>query len=113
MNNTNEIIVFITTPSEEEAVKIAKVLVETKLAACVNILRNIRSIYNWQGNIEDESEVLMIVKTKRSLFKALSAKVKELHSYTVPEVIALRIIDGAEEYLKWLNESTRIEKGAE
>ncbi len=106
MTNINEIVVYITAPNEEEAAKIAYALVEGKLAACVNIVKNIRSIYSWQGKIEDEAEVLMIVKTKKSLFNSLSAKVKELHSYTVPEVIALPIIDGIEDYLKWLSDVT-------
>jgi periplasmic divalent cation tolerance protein len=106
MNTTNEIVVFITVSNEEETVKIARALVETRLAACVNIVKDIRSIYSWQDKIEDESEVLMIVKTKKSRFEALSAKVKELHSYTVPEIIALPIIEGSEDYIKWLREVT-------
>ncbi len=100
------IIVFMTASSEEEAVKIAKALVEEKLAGCVNIIRNIRSIYSWQGKIEDEAEVLMAAKTRRDLFKALSKKVKELHSYTVPEIIAMPIIKGSKDYLRWLEEVT-------
>ena len=101
-----EIVTFITAPNEDEAAGIARSLVEARLAACVNIVRNIRSIYTWQGNIEDDSEVLMIVKTRKSLFNALSAKVRELHSYDVPEIIALPVTEGSEEYLKWLKEST-------
>ncbi|MBI4681693.1 MAG: divalent-cation tolerance protein CutA [Nitrospirae bacterium] len=101
-----EIIVFITAPNEDEAAGIARSLVEARLAACVNIVKNVRSIYTWQGKIQDDSEVLMIAKTRRDLFDALSVKVKELHSYDVPEIIALPIIDGSEDYLKWLREST-------
>lgn len=101
-----EIVTFITSPSEDEAAGIARALVESRLAACVNIVRNIRSIYAWQGNIEDDTEVLMIAKTQRNLFDALSAKVRELHSYDVPEIIALSIIDGSEDYLEWIKEST-------
>jgi len=100
------IVVFITASNEDEASKIAKVLVEARLAGCVNIVRNIRSIYSWQGKIEDEPEVLMVVKTQKSLFDSLSTKVKELHSYTVPEIIAMPIITGSEDYLKWLKEVT-------
>lgn len=100
------IVVFITASSEDEASKIAKTLVEERLAGCVNIIRNIRSIYSWQGKIEDESEVLMIAKTKRDVFKALSKRVKELHSYTVPEIIAVPIAKGSKDYLKWLEEVT-------
>lgn len=101
-----EIVTFITAPSEDEAVKIARSLVEARLAACANIVRNIRSIYTWQGKVEDDTEVLMIVKTRKSLFDALSAKVREIHSYDVPEIIALPIVDGSDDYLKWLKEST-------
>ncbi len=103
----NKIVIFITAPNEDQAAGIARALLEARLAACVNIVRNIRSIYSWQGNIEDNTEVLMIVKTRKNLFAALSAKVRELHSYEVPEIIALPIIDGSENYLKWINESTR------
>ena len=100
------IVVFITVSNENEAANIARALVEGKLAACVNIVRNLRSIYRWQGKIEDEPEVLMIVKTQKKLFNRLSRKVRELHSYTVPEIIALPIVDGSEDYLKWLKEVT-------
>lgn len=102
----DEIVVFITASNEDEAAKIARTLVETRLAGCVNIIKNIRSIYSWQGKIEDEAEVLMIVKTQKPLFDALMKKVKELHSYTVPEIIAMPIIEGSEGYLKWLKEVT-------
>ncbi|MEK7307475.1 MAG: divalent-cation tolerance protein CutA, partial [Nitrospirota bacterium] len=66
----------------------------------------VRSIYSWQGKIEDEPEALLIVKTQKKHFSAVSAKVKELHSYSVPEVIALPILEGSEDYLKWLKEVT-------
>lgn len=101
-----EIITFVTAPSEDEASGIARALVESRLAACVNIVRNIRSIYRWQGAVEDDSEVLMVVKTERGLFAALSEKVKEMHSYDVPEIIAIPIVDGSESYLEWIREST-------
>lgn len=102
----DEIVVFITASNEDEAAKIARTLVEVRLAGCVNIIKNIRSIYSYQGKIEDEAEVLMIVKTQKPLFDALMKKVKELHSYTVPEIIAMPIIEGSEDYLKWLKEVT-------
>lgn len=103
------IIVYITTSKEEEAEKIARALVEEKLAGCVNIIKNIRSIYSWEGKIEDDFEFLMIVKTQKHLFDRLSKRVRELHSYTVPEIIALPIITGSEEYLKWLIKATKPE----
>lgn len=99
-------IVFITAPNEKTAVKIAKAFVEEKLAACVNIVKNIRSIYAWQGKIEDEPEVLIIAKTQKKHFKKIVNKVKGLHSYTVPEIIALPIIDGSKDYLDWLEKAT-------
>ena len=102
----DEIVIFITASNEDEAAKISKALVESRLAGCVNIIKNIRSIYSWQGKIEDESEVLMIAKTQKALFDDLSRKVKELHSYTVPEIIAMPIVEGSEDYLKWLKEVT-------
>ncbi len=102
----DEIVVFITASNEDEAVKIARTLVEVRLAGCVNIIKNIRSIYSWQGKIEDEAEVFMILKTQRPLFDAIMKQVKQLHSYTVPEIIAIPIIEGSEDYLKWLSEVT-------
>lgn len=102
-----EIVVYITAPNEDEAANIAQVLVESRLAACVNIVKNIRSIYSWKGKVEDDSEVLMIVKTRKALFDKLSNTVINLHSYDVPEVIAIPIIDGSANYLTWLRESTK------
>ena len=102
-----EIVVYINTPNEDEAANIAQALVESRLAACVNIVKNIRSIYSWKGKIEDDSEVLMIVKTRKTLFDKLSNMVINLHSYDVPEVIAIPIIDGSANYLTWLRESTK------
>ena len=100
------LVVYITAPNEEEGAKIARLLVEERLAGCVNIVPEIRSIYSWQGKIEDEKEVLLIVKTRFKLFTALKSKVLKMHSYSVPEIIALPIVDGSEEYIKWLKEVT-------
>jgi len=101
------LVVYITAPNEQEAAKIAKALVEERLAGCVNIIKDIRSIYCWQGKIEDERELLMIVKTRRALLSSLKTRVKELHSYTVPEIIALPVVGGSEDYLAWLSETTK------
>ena len=95
-------VVFITAPDEEEAVRIARTIVEERLAGCVNIVKGIRSIYSWEGKVEDEHEVLMVVKTRRDLFTVLEKRVKELHSYSVPEIILLPIMEGSPEYLEWL-----------
>lgn len=100
------IVVYITAPNEDEAAKIARAVVEERLAGCVNILRGIRSIYSWQGKTEDDSEVLMIVKTQRHLFEPLKRRVKELHSYTVHEIIAVPVVVGDHGYLEWLREVT-------
>jgi len=103
---TDYSIVFITAANEEEAALIGKTLVEERLAGCVNIIRSIRSIYRWQGRIEDEQEVLLIIKTKRNLFERLKDRVKELHSYSVPEIIALPLVEGDAQYLNWLGQET-------
>jgi len=100
------IVVYITAPNEDEAARIAKALVEERLAGCVNIVKGIRSIYSWEGKTQDDQEVLMITKTQRYLFGPLMDRVRELHSYTVPEVIALPVIEGSEDYLNWLKEVT-------
>lgn len=105
------VVVLITAPNEDDAAKMANDLVVSRLAACVNIIRNIRSIYRWQGKIEDEAEVLMLVKTRKEHFKDLEKRVRGLHPYTVPEIIALPIIEGFEGYLGWLREETSKEQG--
>ena len=100
------LVVYITAPNEEEGAKIAQALVEERLAGCVNIVNPIRSIYRWLENIEDDTETLMIVKTQKRLFESLKNRVRELHSYTVPEIIAVPVVEGSREYLKWLEEVT-------
>ncbi|HXX58080.1 MAG TPA: divalent-cation tolerance protein CutA [Thermodesulfovibrionales bacterium] len=102
----DNIVVFITTSDEEEAAKIAHALVEARLAGCANIVGGLRSVYRWEGRIEDEAEVLIVVKTRLSLFEGLSRKVRELHSYKVPEIIAVPVVKGSADYLKWLKEVT-------
>lgn len=98
-------IVFVTAKNEEEGKNIQEQLVKEKLAACVNSLP-VESCYTWKGKMERESEVLLIMKTKTSLFEKLAKRVKELHSYDVPEIIALPILKGSEGYLKWIDEVT-------
>lgn len=100
------VVVFITAPGMEEAEKIAGKIVEEKLAGCVNIVNGIRSIYSWKGKIEDDPEVLMIAKTRKDLFDSLKKRVMELHSYDVPEVIAVPVVQGSEDYLNWLRDVT-------
>ncbi len=100
------IVVLVTCGSEEEAVRIARALVEERLAACANLISPIRSIYRWEGKVCDEKEWLLVIKTMRERFEELDKRVKALHSYSTPEVIALPIIDGSAAYLKWLEENS-------
>jgi len=101
------IVVLVSCGSEEEATKIANSLVKEGLAACVNIISPVRSIYRWEGKIWDEKEWVLIIKTQKKRFEELQKKVKSLHSYSVPEVIALPIVEGSAPYLKWLEETTK------
>jgi periplasmic divalent cation tolerance protein len=102
---SHEIIVLVTTPNSDEANRIANALVAEQLAACVNIVPLIESIYRWEDEIKRDSEALMIIKTTDDRYAELERRVKELHSYTTPEVIALEIEQGSAEYLKWLRDS--------
>lgn len=100
------IVIFITTPSYEEAHKISEALVSQKKAACVNIVPKVNSIFNWKDKLEESEESLLIVKTRTKLFQDVVTLVKWLHSYEVPEIIALPIIEGNPDYLEWINEET-------
>jgi len=104
---TDYIVVFITTPNVIEARKISKMLIEERLAACCNIVEKVNSIYLWQNNIEDDFESLIIIKTRKDVFPELVKRVKEIHKYTVPEIIALPIIDGSDSYLNWIEETVK------
>jgi len=107
MKGTDRIIVLITAGSEEEAHKIAKLLVNEKKAACVNIVPGVDSLFHWKGKIDLARESLLLVKTRASLFPEIVSLVKEIHSYEVPEIIALPIIGGSEDYLNWLDSACR------
>lgn len=96
------IVCFVTCKDEGEAGKIAKALLKKKLCACVNIIKNIRSLYTWQGKVCDDKETLMVIKTKESAFDRLSAEIKRLHSYEVPEIIAFPVPSVSESYAKWV-----------
>lgn len=100
-------VVFITTGSEEEASNIGRTLVEEKLVACANIVPRIRSIYWWKGEVCDNQEYLLMMKTRSSLLASLEERVLELHSYEVPEIISLPVTGGLGDYLSWVLESTR------
>src|SRR5580693_7049514 len=106
---TDKRIVLTTAGSEEEAGKIARYLVERQLAACVNIVPQVTSIYRWQGKVEEAREWLLIVKTTAGAFGEVRETIAGLHSYEVPECICVAIEDGAPGYLEWIGESVRIE----
>jgi len=103
VKKTDRIIVLITAGSEEEAHKIAESLVKGKKAACVNIVPRVDSLFWWEDKLDSARESLLLVKTKASLFPEIVELVKRTHSYEVPEIIALPIIAGSEDYLKWLD----------
>ena len=100
-------VVLVTASSRREAEKVALILLKEKLAACVNIVPKIASRYWWKGRIEKASELLLIIKTQTSLFRRLTARIKKIHSYTVPEIIALPIAQGNPAYLAWIRDSLR------
>jgi len=104
---TDKRIVLSTAGSEDEARKIARHLVEHKLAACVNIVPQIESIYRWQGKVESSREWLLLIKTAVEKFPAVRDAVRELHSYELPECIAISIEDGSPDYLEWIGQSVK------
>ncbi|UCH91296.1 MAG: divalent-cation tolerance protein CutA [Nitrospirota bacterium] len=103
----DEIVVLVTVGSEAEAANIARALVEKRLVACVNILPGVRSIFQWEGKVTEESECLLVAKTVSQVFEQVATAVKSLHSYSVPEVIALEIQHGLPEYLSWVRDITK------
>ncbi len=107
MDSTECIVVLVTVSSSEEGERIATAVVSEELAACVNILGPIDSIYRWNGTVQHDQELLLVMKTRASLAGALAARVKALHSYDTPEVIALPIVSGSQQYLDWLRNATR------
>lgn len=104
MKEYGEIVIFITTSSAEEAQSIAELLLNQRKVACVNIVPSVDSLFWWQGKLDSAGENLLIIKTKASLLDEIVYIVKEVHSYDVPEIIALPIIGGNEDYLKWIGD---------
>ncbi len=104
------IIAITTTGSREEAEKIAAELVESRLAACVNIISDVLSVYKWKGQIARDREWLLIIKTRQELFDQLKAKIRELHSYQLPEAIAIELAAGDSSYLSWIDQCTGEER---
>lgn len=107
MNPSEAIVAFSTIDSEKEAVKIARALVESHLAACVNIVPRVTSIYKWKEEVCEEAEVMLIIKTQQDRLEELKATLDELHPYEVPELIVMPITDGLPDYLSWLLTNTK------
>ncbi len=100
-------VAFVTAATADEAMRMARALTEERLAACVNIISPILSVYRWEGQVQQDAEVLLVIKTTDARLPDLIRRVKALHSYQVPEVIAIPIADGSPEYLRWLLDETR------
>lgn len=102
---TDLIIVFITAPTIEDGERLAEIIVSARLAACVNVVPGISSFFHWQGNLERADEVLLMAKSRISQFDALRRRIRKDHSYETPEIIALPIVIGDEDYLAWVDET--------
>ena len=102
---TSAVVVLVTAPSADTAAEIARAVVSEKLAACGNVLPGVRSIYRWKGEVQDDAEVLLLLKTQRKRFPELRDRILALHPYEVPEVIALPIEAGSDAYLDWIAQS--------
>jgi len=111
MTATDTLMVFVTTPSVEEGRTIARALVTEHLAACVNVVPGVHSVFFWEGQLQEEAEVLLVVKTRRERYQALQRRILELHAYSVPEVLALAVEAGSPAYLAWVGETVRAEEG--
>ena len=109
---TDNIVVLSTCSDEEEAARLARQLVEEKLAACVSVVPGVRSFYRWKGAVESAGECLLVIKSSRALFGAVRKAIEKAHSYEVPEVLALAVVDGAPNYLDWLQSNIRGGSGA-
>ena len=103
--NIQYIVILVTAKDKKEAEKISRGLLEAKLIACANIVKGVQSLFWWQGKIDSSKEVLLVLKTKKILFKKVSTKVRSLHSYQTPEIIALPIVAGSDDYLGWITSS--------
>ncbi len=95
-------VLLVTAPDAEVGARLARTLVEEHLAACVNLIPGIRSIYRWEGKVQEDGEVLLVIKTRQDRVAALSRRVHELHPYELPELIAVGVVGGSERYLEWL-----------
>lgn len=100
------IVIYCTVPTKKLAKDITRVLMKHKLAACISSVENVKSVFSWDGELCEEKEILLMIKTRRALFGKVKLVIEDLHSYSVPEVIALPIVDCSEDYLKWLVRET-------
>jgi len=107
VSDDSPVIILTTTGSEDDAQRIAREIVSENLAACVNLIPAVRSIYKWKGELHDDAEQLLVVKTVRRRLDAVKRRILELHPYDVPELIVLDVDDVDEAYLQWMTESTR------
>jgi periplasmic divalent cation tolerance protein len=101
------LVVLVTAPHEEEAEKLARILVEKRLAACANLVPRMRSFFWWEGKIDEQHEVLLLLKTTQAVLRELIETVQAHHSYQVPEIVALPIVEGSQKYLNWLAAETQ------
>lgn len=107
----NALIVITNVPDRAVADKVARALVDQKLAACVNILAPCSSVYRWQGNVETATEIPLLIKTRADIYAEVEAAIKGLHPYELPEIVAVSVVQGSPEYLDWINGSTVTEIG--
>ena len=108
---TNKIVVFSTCGSEAEAERLARRLVEERLAACVNIVAPVRSFYRWKGQVEHAVEWMLVIKTSRELFERLRLTLEGAHSYELPEVLAIPVVEGSPTYMRWLDQELGSDSG--
>jgi len=108
---TDKIVILSTCATEEEAERLARVLLDARLAACINVIPRVRSFYRWKGAIESGDECLLLIKSSRGLFGELKAALEKVHSYEVPEMVALPVVEGAANYLEWMVTNLRGREG--
>ena len=104
---TDKIVILVTAADQDESRKIARRLIEAELAACVNILPAIESVYRWQGQIAEERECLLIIKSAKELYAEIETEILRIHSYKTPEIICLPIVEGSRSYLQWMSQSVK------
>ncbi len=109
MGEVDTLVVLVTVPSAEEGTRMARTLVEEHLAACVNVVPGVRSIFFWEGRLQEEGEALLVMKTGRERYEALQRRILTLHSYSVPEILALPVETGSPAYVAWVKESVGTE----